>query len=162
MKIKLIVILSAILFVSCEDAYKQLQDNLGQYNTGTSYVNRLYDSIKEVKNNPNGVKASAQNMIEYADSYLTYYGKDVPTSLDGVNSINNAMLYYLSISKQIALLTSDFAGKAENLTFEEAEEQYYSKLDQLVDAEMEAITRWEDLQEKYAKDHGITLVDFDK
>ncbi|MDR2920991.1 MAG: hypothetical protein LBV72_16725 [Tannerella sp.] len=160
--IVVVTLLSVIFFTSCEDGYKHLQNNLGKYNTAESYLNGVYTGLEYAEQNPDGLKRKSDSLIEYVDGYLTQYSKDVPTSLADVTNIDNAALYYMSIIKQIALVASDYAGKIATLTDEEVEELYYRKFDLLADELAEAVERWADLQEAYAKKHNITLVDLSK
>lgn len=155
-------LISVIFFISCEDAYKRLQDNIGQYNTCMSYSNKLLESLREIRIYLDAAKASAKTLIDYVDTYLTYYSKGIPSSIEEVNNIDDAMFYYMSISKQMSTITSGFADKADIWTQEEAEELFYSKLAPFVDAEIRAIRRWKTLQEEYAKKHEIRLIDFNK
>ena len=163
MKTKVIAtLLFTVLFVSCGsgngDAYKHLQDNIGRFNTTESYLDDIYDEFENAEENPNGLKTSAKNLIDYVDTYLNNNSKDLPSSIDSISDIDNAMLYYMSIAKQIALLSSDYADKAGTLTDEELD-VYDEKLGLLEDGLFDTFDILSELQEKYAKKHNIKLED---
>jgi|GEM_PF-5976271 len=161
MKTKVItLLLLCVFFVSCGkrngDAYKYLQDNMSRFNTTESYLDDLYNEMDNAKENPNGLKTSAKNLIDYVDTYLNNNSKNIPSSLDGINDIDNAMLFYMSVAKQMALLSSDYADKAATLTDEELD-GYDEKLGLLEDSLFDSYDRLSDLQEQYAKKHNIKL-----
>jgi hypothetical protein len=119
--------------MSCEDARKHIGDNLGKYNTLRTYLDPLYATLGKEGDNAEAVKWRASNLIEFVDVYLSDHSKEIPSSVGGVNDIDQAGLYYMFISKQIALLASDFVDKRETLDDETLETQYYSKFDLLED-----------------------------
>ena len=164
MKMKPVVILliPVVLLISCNGSYKHLQDNTGLYNTCISNSNELLERLRGIRIYPDSARAYARYVIDYVDDYTMRHGKDIPSSVKEVSDLDHAVLYYMSITRQMAVMTSGFAGKADVWTQEEAEELFYSKADSLVIAERKAINRWDSLQEEYARQHGIKLTGFVK
>ncbi|MDR2920990.1 MAG: hypothetical protein LBV72_16720 [Tannerella sp.] len=161
-KAAIAVLMSAIFFVSCEKAHERLEYNVNQYNVCMGYSNLLLVRLWDIRIHPDVARVSAQKLIDYVDTCFAHYGKEIPASVEEVNSMDDAMLYYMSVYRQMAVMTCDFADNANVWTQEEAEELFYSKMDPLVSAAIKTVRRWDELQEEYAKQHGIKLYDFNK